>query len=243
METADDLKSGTLIRLSIAALLVWALVGLILYVPFWVITAGDDFWNMTGNDLVKMGERNGTLRIIEVTVDVAAVFFVVWALRRRGIGTVHSVLALNSVSYRTVLAWLAGGTAFVGMGDLFFQFQGWPIVSPNIVEQFRSPGHIPFLLLSAVFIGPLSEEIFFRGLLFTAVMRTRLGVTGATVITTLLWAALHLQQPSYQYVVLFFSGVLLSVARLRTGSLYVCIALHAMFNLISSVETAVVAYR
>jgi hypothetical protein len=55
------------------------------------------------------------------------------------------------------------------------------------------------------------------------------------------WAAIHGQYDLYGMATIFALGVLLGTARVKTRSVLAPIALHALYNLISTVETMVQA--
>ena len=86
----------------------------------------------------------------------------------------------------------------------------------------------------AVLGAPLVEEVLFRGLLFAG-LRPRLGPIWTVVITAALWAAAHLgAAPLFFALMIFFMGILLGVLMLRFGSLWVPIACHTTWNLVST---------
>jgi membrane protease YdiL (CAAX protease family) len=79
-------------------------------------------------------------------------------------------------------------------------------------------------------IAPLGEEIFFRGYFFAALRNWR-GWMPAAIITGLVFGAIHIGSSPIGFTVpLAFFGFLLCVLYQRTGSLYPCIALHALNN-------------
>lgn len=79
-------------------------------------------------------------------------------------------------------------------------------------------------------VAPLCEELFFRGFFFTAVSNWR-GWLPAAVICGLVFGGIHAgsSPPGYLLPLAFFGFVLCVIYR-RTGSLYPCIALHALNN-------------
>ena len=75
--------------------------------------------------------------------------------------------------------------------------------------------------------GPLVEEAFFRGFVFPGLTR-RMGVVGAAIASSLLFAFVH-GDPRVM-VPFFMIGVLLAWLYHRTGSLWSCFLAHAMWN-------------
>jgi membrane protease YdiL (CAAX protease family) len=53
------------------------------------------------------------------------------------------------------------------------------------------------------------------------------------VITALAWTLAHRQDDPLEFAIIFIIGVLLGMARLRTGAILVTIAMHMLNNLIS----------
>jgi tetratricopeptide (TPR) repeat protein len=89
----------------------------------------------------------------------------------------------------------------------------------------------PLAAFSAVVIvGPIVEEILFRGLIYAALER-RLGISGAIVISSLLFALVHLQV--VYFIPIFCLGLVLGWARSRTNSLGLPILIHILNNSIA----------
>ena len=79
-------------------------------------------------------------------------------------------------------------------------------------------------------LAPIAEEFFFRGYFFTA-LRSWRGLWPAAVLTGLVFGAIHVGSAPVAYLVpLAVFGFLLCLLYWRTGSLYPCIALHALNN-------------
>jgi uncharacterized protein len=85
--------------------------------------------------------------------------------------------------------------------------------------------------LSLTVIAPVSEEIAFRGFLLRGWMSTRLGVAGAIVLSSLLFAAIHGPDQLAVFISLFVGGMLLATMRWLSGSIVPTILMHATWNL------------
>ena len=72
--------------------------------------------------------------------------------------------------------------------------------------------------------------MIFRGQLFSALSRTRLGVSGATLLTAATWALLHASEPWLSVGLIFFMGLVFGWMMYRFGSLWVVIACHSAWN-------------
>ena len=77
-------------------------------------------------------------------------------------------------------------------------------------------------------IGPILEEIFFRGFMYGAIKK-RFGIWGAMLITSFLFSALHANWVGFLPIMAL--GMLLAYLYEKTGSLSASIAVHIMHNL------------
>ena len=87
-------------------------------------------------------------------------------------------------------------------------------------------GHHPALaVLVAVILGPMAEEVLFRGLLFGALQKWL--STGWTILTTaIVFAAWHID--FLYFVPLFAMGLLFGWVRNKTGSVWISAVVHAL---------------
>lgn len=86
------------------------------------------------------------------------------------------------------------------------------------------------IFISAAVIAPACEEFLFRGF-FYGVWKRYLGALGAGFIACLLFAAFHASLSAFAG--LFILATCLNIAYERTGSLWVPMGMHALFNLTS----------
>ena len=91
-----------------------------------------------------------------------------------------------------------------------------------------SPAIIPILALTVG--APISEELLFRGFLLNRLSHTRLGFARAAVVSSFGWTLLHVGYSTIGLIEVFLAGLVFSWALWRTGSLWVPIAFHAIYN-------------
>lgn len=84
------------------------------------------------------------------------------------------------------------------------------------------------ILLAVACLGPLVEEIFFRGALFMW-LRRRATIVDAVVGTSVLFTVTHFFEKR-DWPSLFIVAIVLGHLRLASGSLLPCVALHVGFN-------------
>lgn len=101
----------------------------------------------------------------------------------------------------------------------------------QIAEEISSGGSRLAMVIFAILVAlgaPVVEEIAFRGLVFDALRKRGLGAAWTVVITTVAFAAIHLEPT--RIVVLLGIGALLGVLRWWTGALGAGMVAHAMVN-------------
>jgi membrane protease YdiL (CAAX protease family) len=85
-------------------------------------------------------------------------------------------------------------------------------------------------LLAVVILGPVAEELVFRGWFFGALQK-RVGTAVAIPITAVGWALLHYSYTWQVILVIVVDGLLLGLARWRTRSVFPPMVMHALYNL------------
>lgn len=98
-------------------------------------------------------------------------------------------------------------------------------------EDLRSADTRLAAIATLVVGAPVWEEMLFRGFMLPPLAKTRLGFSGATIVTTLLWTAIHWYSWPGSLAIMI-SGFALSYLLWRTGSILPSIALHGSLNAI-----------
>jgi membrane protease YdiL (CAAX protease family) len=108
----------------------------------------------------------------------------------------------------------------------------------SIYRPAKLGGALPLLWIDLVIVGPVTEELVFRGFLHRGWAASRLGVAGTVILTSLMWALLHQQYSWVGMSYIFAMGLLFGWLRQRSGTT-LTIGLHALAGLLSTVQTAV----
>lgn len=165
--------------------------------------------------------------LLKVAMPLIAIGAVVLTSRRRRLSLRDDVGIRPAPVGKTLLfigfyaAWMFGTNAVIG-------WRGpWEITiwrqSPLFIDALR--------VLAVGILGPLAEELIFRGLLYGLLSRTRLGVIWTIVFLAGFWAAIHVDYSAMVIGILFIDGLLLGAARFRTGSVLPPILMHVLWNL------------
>jgi membrane protease YdiL (CAAX protease family) len=126
--------------------------------------------------------------------------------------------------------------------DLLTLLAGRDVVPSFMREAYlsaRMSGSLSLLFVAVVIVAPISEEIAFRGFLFRGLSTSWLGVSGATILTSAAWAAMHVQYDAFTLAQIFFIGLLLGWIRWASGSTLLTIVLHMLANLTACIQAAI----
>ncbi len=145
-------------------------------------------------------------------------------------------IAWHAAIFQAALRWLAllpilWFSAF--SWQVLLQLLGHTTELQTAVQLFLDT-HDPWQQLAFFALGaglaPLAEELFFRGLLLPILVR-RWGPRPGLLISALLFAVMHADLGSFPALAIVAAGLALACA--RTGSVWVAILMHALFNAVN----------
>jgi membrane protease YdiL (CAAX protease family) len=159
-------------------------------------------------------------------------------------GAVYLLVAIRKrLPFWKAMKWRAPGTlktlGYFALGaTLSVAVQFAPILFPDrsdfpLSQLFTTPAIAYAVGGFAVLVAPLMEELVFRGVLFS-IFEDQAGPIFAVIASAALFTGLHV--PEYRgawnhLFLLFFVGLVFSLARGLTGSLAPSVFLHASYNL------------
>jgi membrane protease YdiL (CAAX protease family) len=164
---------------------------------------------------------------------------VVWFVRRGGGGLRDLGLGLPDAERPLVRTILQAAITFVAMYLLILVYTmlidsfGFDFLEPDqqVPDEFyTSDVALAVLGIAIVLSAPFAEEVFFRGFLYGGT-RPLTGVVIAALLTGFIFSLAHYNAG----LVLPFTliGALLALSYQRSGTLYVPIGAHFLFNLVS----------
>jgi CAAX protease family protein len=139
-------------------------------------------------------------------------------------------LSVHTVRAGTLMAWMLILAVFVILTEGAASFFQIDFGGDTMAKLYKTTDSLWLFWAAAVLAAPLFEEVMFRGFLFRGFQRSFLGTAGTVVLTALLWAVMHIQYNFYGMAFIAATGILFGIARARTGSLIVPMALHAALN-------------
>ena len=146
-----------------------------------------------------------------------------------GIGV--SVMTARHTAYGIVISLLSLGSiagVALAMGARF------KLASVEVVSSSTSPA---WVMITTMVTASVSEELFFRGTIFEAI-KDRFTPLVALIITSVLFGAAHSFNPGVSPLAIVnvtLAGVLMAVMVYRSASLWMPMAFHASWNVLTAV--------
>lgn len=142
-------------------------------------------------------------------------------LNRFDVGGMWVPALMVAVAYAGTMAWVVAAEA-TGIS--------WLEPSSTVPHEItRDDLTVSIAAVVTVLGAPLSEELFFRGLVFSGLLRW--GFWPAAAISGVLFSAVHFDPGSI--IPFFMIALMLSWVYYRRGSLWDAIVFHLLFNLLS----------
>jgi membrane protease YdiL (CAAX protease family) len=149
------------------------------------------------------------------------------------------IFGLHRVSLPKLLLWVVAGTVVAGslvmlLHHVVMTYWLLPTFGEMAVQEVvqtlllvKDPQVKFLLIINACLIAPFAEEVLFRGYIYPAVKRYT-GPVFAIVVVSLLFAVVHLNIPALWP--LWLLAILLTLSYEFSGSLWVPVGIHALFN-------------
>ncbi len=191
--------------------------------------ANPDVARLTGEIMSAVSAQTPLVLLVSVAITVPFYYLIYHNrkqelftfVRFRGIGALSiPVLIIFSLSTNFLIEWLLTLAAQLKALTPFFERYEY-------LAQFITSGNFILSLLAVGVIGPVFEEILFRGLIFGE-LRKITKVRAALVIQALLFGIFHLNaiQSSYAFLI----GLLLGFVYYRSNSIIAPMIVHIIIN-------------
>ncbi len=184
--------------------------------------------------------RSTAIMLQAVVLHGLAIGYAVTVMRRRGwsprraFGMRRVVLKADVVAGLVVyLAALPLAATYGAVGRYLLRRAGMTVDRQPLIDLFlveQGVGGRLVLVVLAVVLAPLAEEMLFRGMGQVALSRA-MGMPAAILIVAAVFAALHGHVPSMP--ALFVLGIAFSLGYVYTGSLTTALTTHIVFNAVN----------
>ena len=148
---------------------------------------------------------------------------------------IREYFAFYLISWRTFFLWFFVLIALLIFESYLIDLLGADEIPSFMMNiEFQTVSSIWLLIFAVSITAPLLEEIVFRGFLLKGFSQTFMGSYGAIVVTSLLWAIVHLQYEFAYVFVIFIVGLVFGYARVKTNSILTPMMMHFFMNIVAS---------
>jgi len=210
-----------------------------------VLTRLDLFTNPQHEDVYDslMAMLTGHLGMLQslatIISGVLGIGLIIMFIRaRKGVG-IAEYLGLRKITVRGFLIMVAIVIGFAVLSSGLNMLLGKTDNEQIMYDIYDTSVWPALFVIAVVVFAPAFEEIFFRGFLFEGFRQSRIGAIGAIAITAVIWALIHsFQYGLYSLAWILILGIVMGIVRLKTGSLWNTIFLHALVNAVATLEIA-----
>lgn len=192
--------------------------------------------NATIADIFVFGSNDGT--VVSLSIIIGCVLLValsVLIIRLRG-GSVRHYLALKPLSWPVSIKMLGLLLVFMIVSQVLTYFlDETPLTFVDPL--YQSVSSVWLLVFAMVIVAPLYEELIFRGILWSTIAEQFAassvryhGAIVASVVTSLIFAVIHVQYGIYEISTIVVLALLFCYARIRSGSLLLPMLMHIINN-------------
>lgn len=191
----------------------------------------------TLGDIFFFGSNDGT--VVSISIMIGCLLLVAISalvIRMRG-GNLKQYLALTPFSLAVGMGMIGLLLLFmIGSQALTYVLNKSPLAFVDPL--YQSVSSVWLLIFAMVIVAPIYEELIFRGLLWSAIAEQfaassdteHRGAMVASLVTSLIFAVIHLQYGLYEISTIVVLALLFCYARIKSGSLILPILLHIINN-------------
>jgi len=195
------------------------------------------------SETLELGTHGPFVAIVTIGAAVVPLAVIAFAVQSAGC-RLSEYLGLHFPERRYVLLGLLSLAIIIPLVDLVSWLAGYAVTPSFVIDIYRSArdaGGLLLLMVALVVAAPLVEEVVFRGFLLPGLAASRLGASGAILLTSVIWALLHAQYQPFYLLQIVVLGVVFGWLRLKSGSTALTILLHGLLNLAALGQAAVIA--
>ena len=191
----------------------------------------------TVGDIFFFGSNDGT--VVSISIMIGCVLLVAISalvIRVRG-GNLKQYLVLRPFSLAVGMGMIGLLLIFmIGSQALTYVLDKSPLAFVDPL--YQSVSSVWLLIFAMVIVAPIYEELIFRGILWSAIAEQFTsppdteyrGAIVASLVTSLIFAVIHLQYGIYEISTIVVLAILFCYARIKSGSLILPILLHIINN-------------
>ncbi len=227
-------------RLGTVALIIGMVIAFFLSQLVGIYSVGKLFFSadkgLNIGDIFYLSSSNGTIVSLSIMISCLLLASMSILIIRLNGGSIRKYLAIKPFSLSVGIALFAVLLLFmIGSQALTYWLDKAP--SAFVDPLYQSVSSVWLLVVAIVIVAPLYEEVIFRGILWSAIAEQfavkRSEVTGAiiaSIVTSLIFAVIHLQYGIYEISTIIVLALIFCYARFKSGSILLPIILHILNN-------------
>jgi hypothetical protein len=212
-----------------------------LAVAVWLVATGDEPIDTTS---LTMLFSNGRVIALSVVMGLPSTLAVLWVAIRWSRIPFSDYLALRWPSWRTLGAGIASLGLLMVVWEIVSRAAGRessPGFMVDVLKTARADGALWLLVFAFCVAAPITEEFLARGFLYRGWSESFLRPTGAILLSSAVWTAMHLQYNWFFLAQVFSIGLLFGYLRYRSNSTWLTVILHGINNLAATVQSFLLA--
>ncbi|WP_169392874.1 MULTISPECIES: CPBP family intramembrane glutamic endopeptidase [Psychrobacter] len=184
------------------------------------------------DEVLFLGSSDGTVVSASIIFSALILTLLIWLILRLKKRSMLDYLAIKSFSAKVAIAMIGILLIFmIGSQALTYVLDKVPL--EFVDPLFESVSSVWLLVAVMVVVAPIYEELVFRGLLWSAIaeqFEPPRGVVIASLITSIIFALIHLQYGIYEMTTIVILALIFCLARIKSGSLLLPMLLHIINN-------------
>ena len=179
------------------------------------------------NELMLNGDAIALSFVLLLPIIISILAFAVKVRRKQPL---FVFLGFRHVSGSVLVSWSLYAVGLIAAIIVCDRIFDRPPVSEWMLIAYDSAENIWLFWLSVALLGPISEELLYRGYIIKVWAESVIGPILASILLSMMWAATHLQYDLYDMAWVFILGVILCISRLQTNSIIPAIIMHVGLN-------------
>ena len=188
-------------------------------------------------ETILLGSSDGTVVSVSIIISSFLIIAITTAIIGLKKGNIKNYLALSWFSLSVGISMFGLLLVFMIGSQLLSSFlEINPLVF--IDPLYQSVSSVWLFVFAIVIAAPIYEEVVFRGILWSAIAEQfsadshseHSGAIVASIVTSLVFAVIHLQYGGYEISTIVVLALIFSYARFKSGSLILPILLHIINN-------------
>ena len=146
--------------------------------------------------------------------------------------------AVRAIHAKALVKWLVAGLIFWLVSSFIGEWLNLPVEQFLLDIKTASDNAVVVILMvvTICIVVPVMEELVFRGWLYSKIAKSKLGHSGALILSSIIFTVIHTQYDNaITLVMIFLLSLLLGFVRYKSGNISYSIAIHMLYNTLATI--------